>query len=165
MKAQNQKSSWDTLQTPTHSLKEISLWHHFISLLCWIWVCYESHVFDHFNLNFWTISYSDCQNLVWQLGVVWFWEWNCSPKLHLKLVFLKYLPTTHMKMPVQSKPMPSSYADIQPFQQIMTQTHFCFRIISNRKIHWFHCNLSHFQSVSEHFCGKMTGTCCQYITK
>ena len=80
------------LQTPTHSLKEISQQHNFI------WVChyYESHVWS-FEPYFWTISYSNCQNLVWWLGVVWFLEQNCSPKLCWKLIFVKYLTTTAWK--------------------------------------------------------------------
>jgi len=37
---------------------------------------------------------------------------------------------------------------LQRFQQIMTQARFFFRVIPNRKIDQFRCNLSHFQSVS-----------------
>src|SRR5882762_1538519 len=54
-------------------------------------------MFDHLNLNFWTISYSDCQNLMWRLGVVWFSERNCSPKSRLKLIFFKNICPLHTR--------------------------------------------------------------------
>jgi hypothetical protein len=52
-------------QTPTHSLTEIVLvlWHNHLYLFV-------------LNLKFWTISYSDCQNLQRQLTFVWLWSWN-----------------------------------------------------------------------------------------
>jgi hypothetical protein len=55
-------------QTPTHSLKEISPQHNFISDAT------MNHMFAHLNLNFWTISYSNCQNLLWQWVHVWLWH-------------------------------------------------------------------------------------------
>ena len=49
------------------------------------WFLWHNNLYTFgLNFNFGTITYSDCQNLLWRYAHVWFSGWNCNPKF-LKL--------------------------------------------------------------------------------
>ena len=50
------------------------------------WFLWHNNLYTFgLNFNFGTISYSNCQNLLWRYAHVWFLGWNCNPKF-LKLI-------------------------------------------------------------------------------
>ena len=73
------------------------------------------------NLNFFTISLGDCQNLQWQLVLVWFLRTevlpDVTPSAPNTIIFLTVTLTLALKMPIQSKlrkhTIPDSNEEVQ----------------------------------------------------
>src|ERR1700683_1791256 len=73
------------------------------------------------NLNFFTISLGDCQNLQWQLGLVWLLGTKALPDVTRRATNIFISPEVTLilalKMPIQSKPrehtMPNNNEEVQ----------------------------------------------------